>query len=33
MSTDPGNYALVTSTVDLGHNLGLTVAAEGVEDD
>jgi diguanylate cyclase (GGDEF)-like protein len=33
MTTDPGNYALVTSTVDLGHNLGLTVTAEGVEDD
>jgi len=33
MTTDPGNHALVTSTVDLGHNLGLTVTAEGVEDD
>jgi len=33
MTTDPGSHALVASTVDLGHNLGLTVVAEGVEDD
>jgi diguanylate cyclase (GGDEF)-like protein len=30
MTTDP---ALVASTIELGHNLGLTVTAEGVEDD
>jgi EAL domain-containing protein (putative c-di-GMP-specific phosphodiesterase class I) len=33
MATDHSNYVLVESTVDLGHNLGLTVVAEGVEDD
>ena len=28
------NYALIVrSTIDLGHNLGLRVVAEGVEDD
>jgi diguanylate cyclase (GGDEF)-like protein len=32
MATDHSNYVLVESTVDLGHNLGLTVVAEGVED-
>jgi diguanylate cyclase (GGDEF)-like protein len=32
MILDHGNHALVTSTVELGHNLGLTVVAEGVED-
>jgi diguanylate cyclase (GGDEF)-like protein len=32
MSTDRSNRALVTSTVELGHNLGLTVVAEGIED-
>jgi diguanylate cyclase (GGDEF)-like protein len=33
MSTDHGNHVLVGSTVNLGHNLGLVVVAEGVEDD
>jgi diguanylate cyclase (GGDEF)-like protein len=33
MATDRGNYVLVESAVDLGHNLGLTVVAEGVEDE
>jgi EAL domain-containing protein (putative c-di-GMP-specific phosphodiesterase class I) len=33
MASDPSNYVLVESTVDLGHNLGLVVVAEGVEDD
>jgi diguanylate cyclase (GGDEF)-like protein len=33
MAVDHGNYVLVESTVDLGHNLGLVVVAEGVEDD
>jgi diguanylate cyclase (GGDEF)-like protein len=32
MQTDPGNATIVQSTVDLGHNLGLEVVAEGVED-
>jgi diguanylate cyclase (GGDEF)-like protein len=32
METDPGNATIVQSTVDLGHNLGLEVVAEGVED-
>jgi EAL domain-containing protein (putative c-di-GMP-specific phosphodiesterase class I) len=27
------NAAIVLSTIELGHNLGLTVTAEGVEDD
>jgi EAL domain-containing protein (putative c-di-GMP-specific phosphodiesterase class I) len=31
MHTDPGNATIVQSTVDLGHNLGLEVVAEGVE--
>jgi EAL domain-containing protein (putative c-di-GMP-specific phosphodiesterase class I) len=33
MATDRSNHVLVESTVDLGHNLGLNVVAEGVEDD
>src|SRR3954454_19705431 len=32
MSEDPGNAMIVKSTIDLGHNLGLQVVAEGVED-
>jgi diguanylate cyclase (GGDEF)-like protein len=32
MTRDRGNHALVESTVELGHNLGLSVVAEGVED-
>jgi diguanylate cyclase (GGDEF)-like protein len=32
MAADPSSRALVASTVELGHNLGLTVVAEGVED-
>ena len=32
MLTNPGDEVLVRSVVDLGHNLGLTVVAEGVED-
>jgi diguanylate cyclase (GGDEF)-like protein len=32
MDSDPGNATIVQSTVDLGHNLGLEVVAEGVED-
>ncbi|GAA0464349.1 hypothetical protein Aca07nite_26130 [Actinoplanes capillaceus] len=32
MVTDPSSRALVASSVDLAHNLGLTVVAEGVED-
>jgi len=32
MVTDPVSHALVASTVTLGHHLGLTVVAEGVED-
>ena len=31
MDTDPGNASIVKSTIDLGHNLGLKVIAEGVE--
>jgi diguanylate cyclase (GGDEF)-like protein len=31
MATDRSNYILVGSAVDLGHNLGLAVVAEGVE--
>ena len=31
MHADPGNATIVQSTVDLGHNLGLEVVAEGVE--
>jgi EAL domain-containing protein (putative c-di-GMP-specific phosphodiesterase class I) len=33
MSADPDDEAIVRSTVDLGHNLGLRVVAEGVEDE
>jgi EAL domain-containing protein (putative c-di-GMP-specific phosphodiesterase class I) len=32
VATDTSNRALVASTVELGHSLGLTVVAEGVED-
>jgi diguanylate cyclase (GGDEF)-like protein len=32
MQEDAGNATIVQSTVDLGHNLGLEVVAEGVED-
>ena len=32
MAEDPGNAMIVKSTIDLGHNLGLEVVAEGVED-
>ncbi len=32
LTTDPRNAVLVQSTVDLAHNLGLHVTAEGVED-
>jgi diguanylate cyclase (GGDEF)-like protein len=32
MVTDPSSHALVMAAVDLAHNLGLTVVAEGVED-
>jgi EAL domain-containing protein (putative c-di-GMP-specific phosphodiesterase class I) len=31
MDEDPGNATIVQSTIDLGHNLGLKVIAEGVE--
>ena len=31
MDQDPGNATIVQSTIDLGHNLGLKVVAEGVE--
>jgi diguanylate cyclase (GGDEF)-like protein len=33
MAEDPGNATIVQSTIDLGHNLGLKVVAEGVEDE
>lgn len=33
MATNHGNHVLVESAVDLGHNLGLDVVAEGVEDE
>ena len=32
MATDASDVVLVQSAVDLGHNLGLHVVAEGVED-
>ncbi|GIE99954.1 putative bifunctional diguanylate cyclase/phosphodiesterase [Paractinoplanes rishiriensis] len=32
MVADPSSHALVASTIALGHNLGLAVVAEGVED-
>jgi len=33
MATERSNYVLVESAVDLGHNLGLAVVAEGVENE
>ena len=33
MSTDPTTLTIVRSTIELGHNLGLKVVAEGVEDE
>lgn len=33
MKQDPDNGVIVRSTIDLGHNLGLRVVAEGVEDE
>jgi len=32
MSSDENDAVIVRSTIDLGHNLGLRVVAEGVED-
>ena len=32
MATNENDAVIVRSTIDLGHNLGLTVVAEGVED-
>ncbi len=32
LATEPSDVVLVRSAVDLGHNLGLKVVAEGVED-
>ena len=32
LATDPGDAVIVRSTIDLAHNLGVTVVAEGVED-
>jgi diguanylate cyclase (GGDEF)-like protein len=32
MATDPDDLVIVRSTIDLAHNLGLTVVAEGAED-
>jgi EAL domain-containing protein (putative c-di-GMP-specific phosphodiesterase class I) len=31
MATSPSDAVIVRSTIDLGHNLGLRVVAEGVE--
>jgi diguanylate cyclase (GGDEF)-like protein len=33
MAKDPGDAIIVRSTIDLGHNMGLSVVAEGVEDE
>ena len=33
MAADPSNALIVRSVVELGHNLGLTTVAEGVEDE
>ena len=33
MSSDENDAVIVRSTIDLGHNLGLRVVAEGVEDE
>jgi diguanylate cyclase (GGDEF)-like protein len=33
MANDPGDAIIVRSTIDLGHNMGLVVVAEGVEDE
>ena len=33
MRSDPGDAVIVRSTIELGHNLGLRVVAEGAEDD
>jgi EAL domain-containing protein (putative c-di-GMP-specific phosphodiesterase class I) len=33
MATNRDGAAIVRSTIDLGHNLGLKVVAEGVEDE